>query len=473
MLKKSWSIEIIVAFFLFYILNILSIIFILNQERHIDAKISWILFMIFFPFLGQSLFVIFGRKYHKRISELQYLKQKNNFHHYQYEKENKKFLAQSNYFHQINSIFGNTPKNFEYNFIFNGFDFYETMFQDIMRAKKFVHIEIFIVKKSFIWNRLKTILIKKAKEGVEIRLILDGLGSYEVLKKDKEMLKKENIQLITYNKLKFPFISSRSFYRIHKKIFIIDGEIAYIGGNNISDEYSNFSPYYGIWFDTNLRLEGPIVEDISQAFVDDWNSWTNHEIISSHKYVHKNETKTFDNLGAIFQGGPNVDISLLETYLIQLFYSSKKEIKIFTPYFIPTERIFIALKEILMTNRKIKIYIPGKFDKNYVKPFTLYYCRELEKLGAEIFSYENSFAHSKAIIIDDEIGYIGTMNLDIRSLYSQYEINILITGNAINEYLQHIEYLKKHDVITPFFKKKNNKKHRINKIFVLLFKPLL
>ncbi|WP_033160945.1 phospholipase D-like domain-containing protein [[Mycoplasma] collis] len=472
-IKNSANIEIIITFIIFYILNILSIIYLLNQERHIDAKISWILFIIFFPFLGQSLYVIFGRKYKKRISQIQYWQQKKNFTNYKYENENKKFLDRKLFFDQVDSIFGNSPKNFDFDFFFNGFDFYEKMFDDIEKAKKSIYIEIFIVKKSFIWQRLKDLLIKKASEGIDVNLILDGLGSYGVLKKDKKLLLNSNIKIITYNKLKFPFISARSFYRIHKKIFIIDSEIAYIGGNNIADEYSNFSAYYGIWFDTNLRLTGPLVEDITNAFIDDWNLWNKNPQEKIKKNKLQVTKHSYDNLGALFQGGPNIDISLLESHLIQLIYSAKKEIKIFSPYFIPTERIFIALKEVLISNKKVQIYVPGKFDKNYVKPFTLHYCLELQKLGAEIYIYKNSFAHSKTLIIDEMIGYIGTMNLDIRSLYSQYEINVLITGKVIEKYLKHINYLKEINVVVPFFKQRGQKKRKLNKIFVWIFKPLL
>ncbi|WGI36340.1 phospholipase D-like domain-containing protein [Mesomycoplasma lagogenitalium] len=465
--------SILIIIFSFYLFNLIFIVFILLQERNIDAKFSWVFIIIFMPFLGQILFLIFGRKYKTRISEKKYLKLAKVYSNKNTIKKNNKFSHLEPYFQKISSTFKTEANFFKQETIFNGYEFYKKLLNDLKNAKKVIYIEVFIIKDDFIWNKIKNILIDKAKNGVEIKLILDWWGTIKIKSKDWKLLKKANIKFIRYNKIIFPFISSSSFYRIHKKIFIIDSSISYIGGNNISDEYANFSSKYGFWFDTNLRMEGKITQDLMFSFINDWNRWHKDKIENIENYFYKQEINEEDNYGIVFEGGPQIDVSLLESALIQMIYNAKEKIKIFTPYFVPTTRIFLALKESLISGKKIEIYIPEKYDKNYVKPFTLYFAKQLEEYGAKIYKYKNSFSHSKTIIFDDQIAYTGTMNLDIRSLYSQFEINILLSGEFVDSFLKNIEYRKEKRIILSTSLLSNKKINFFKKIFIEIFKPLL
>ncbi|MGZ9413546.1 phospholipase D-like domain-containing protein [Mycoplasma sp. 1012] len=474
---KDAKLEFIIGGIIFYFINCLFAIYLFLQERHIDAKISWILIILIFPFFGPILFLIFGRKYNYRIKEKDYLLNRNLT---PYDNDFCGFNCKQNVnldlFDKAHKIFTTNPKNFNSSLYLNGYDFFEKLFLDLKNAKKFIFIELYIIKNDFMWLQMKNILIQKAKENVEIKIILDWFGSASLPKKDFKELKKLGIQFYVYNKIWFPFIHSKSFYRIHKKLFIIDGKIGYIGGNNLSDEYSNFSTKYGIWFDANLRIKGQIVVDLTNSFIKDWNLWTDYEITDINSYLNINFNMNNDfkeNYGLIFEGGPRYDVSFLETFIIQMIYSSKEKIEIFTPYFIPTRRIFLALKEMIILGRKVEIYLPGKYDKKYVEWFTKDFAKQLEEYGAQIFEFKNIFSHTKSMIIDENIAYTGTMNLDIRSFYSQYEINVLIQGQFIKKFNENIKNLKEKNIVIPKTFTNTKPTSKVKKMIIELFKSLL
>lgn len=462
------NIDIFLSLFFIYSVTAIFAVYLFLQERHMDAKIPWLLLIIFLPLIGPILYLVYGRKYRNVIN-----------------KTNKNFIIDNNIeiydkdqkeiFNNFSNIFKRNVKNFNSETFFNGYLFFKQLINDMENAKKYIFIEIFIIKNHFIWNKIRDVLIKKAKEGIEIRMILDSFGTSYIKRKEWKELEKLGINIIFYNKIYYPFIHSNNFYRIHKKIFLIDGKISYIGGNNISDEYNNFSKKYGIWFDTNLKVTGNVVLDILESFIFDWNKWSKNKIENLENYLEKNIDPKIssENLGILFEGGPDDYESLLETALINLIYKAKNKIQIFTPYFVPTKRIFLAIKEALLTKKEIEVFLPGKYDKKYVKWFTEEFSTQLEELGAKIYEYKNIFSHTKALIIDEKIGYTGTMNLDVRSLYSQYEINLLISGKFVSDFIENLDYLKRKKIINE--KKNNMKKNKklFKKFLIDFFKSLL
>ncbi|AJR11911.1 Cardiolipin synthase [Mesomycoplasma dispar] len=431
-------------------------IYLLFQKRRYETKISWLIACSIFPIIGPISYFIFAKKYSNRQHISQYFSQYQRFIEFNYE-ENK--LMEKNPDFEDNLLtfsskyFSSPIKKFNGDLLVDGHSFFEKLFFDIKNAKKYIFIDVYIIKDDFVWRKLKKLLIKKRKQGVEVKILVDSFGAYLIKTRQWIELRRKKIEVLLFNIFKVPFITGQSFYRNHRKVYLIDGKIAYTGGNNISEEYSGFDKNYGYWMDLNLRLEGEIVQTYCKNFLFHWTKWGKKNI-SKDKINSFCNVKDFDpkpdeskNIGVVIQNGPNLEDSLIEGFILKKIYSAKKNIKIFTPYFVPTQKILDALKDVLLAKIELEIFLPGRNDSKIIKKFNDFFARKLLKKGAKIYHFKEIFFHGKSIVIDDKIGMIGTSNLDYRSLFFQYETNLFFKGKILNEFLNHTDFLKKQGII--------------------------
>ncbi|MBG0730499.1 phospholipase D-like domain-containing protein [Mycoplasma sp. 'Moose RK'] len=454
-------------------------LFLLFQKRRQEAKISWLIACSIFPIIGPILYVFLGRKYLSSQKMDQYFFQYRHFISYEKNSEivqkipklsRNLLLFSSNYF--LSPI-----KEFEGELLVDGHKFFQKLFEDIKKAKKFIFIDIYVIKNDFVWQKLKKLLIKKTAQGVKVRILVDSFGAYLIKSRQWLELRRKKIEVIFFNIFKVPFISGDSFYRNHRKMYLIDGEIVYTGGNNISEEYTGFDKYYGYWMDLNLRLEGEIVKTYCENFIFHWSKWGKKSIskaeIASFCQIKKPEIKSekIKNRGVVIQSGPNIDVSLIEGFILKQIYSARRNIKIFTPYFVPTQKIVDSLRDVLLAEIEVEIYLPGRADSKIINNFNNFFAKKLLKKGAKIYYFNEIFFHGKSIIIDNSVGMIGSANLDARSLFFQYEINLFFSGRILDHFLQHIQVLKQQKVIIET--KKIQKVFFVFRFFIFFLKTIV
>ncbi|AIW87024.1 MULTISPECIES: cardiolipin synthase [Bacillus] len=301
-----------------------------------------------------------------------------------------------------------------------GNDLYDALFTDIKQAKHHVHVLFFIVKNDDISRTFLKLLIDKAQEGIEVRLLLDRFGSHYLSKEAIYSLQKHGVSFSFCHKVKFPFPFFSANQRNHRKITVIDGKIGYIGGFNIGEEYLGHNQRLGLWRDYHLRLTGEGIQDLQKQFLHDWLDDTDQNLLDSSLYFPTQQP------GTILHRFIPTDGAYLQNTFLHLIESAKKELFIGTPYFIPGKKIMNALLKARKRGVQITILVPQKADHALVREAKFPYCRKLIQAGCNIYAFQQGFFHAKIIIVDDHTCDIGTANFDMRSIYINHEINCLL-----------------------------------------------
>ena len=323
---------------------------------------------------------------------------------------------------------------------------FEIMKEKLLEATDHIHLEYYIVKNDKIGNEIKDILIKKAREGVKVRFIIDKVGSIKLNRKYIKDLKKAGVDIVFYSYVLAPFlrfINTQINYRNHRKIVIIDGKIAFLGGINIGDEYLGLGKL-GDWKDCHIMIEGDCVLGLQSVFLDDFSSikkYNNEEIsvLNNIENYFKNHSFNGNIPMQIIRSGPDSEFPSILQAFIKMISSAKKSINIITPYFIPSEGLMDALKIAALSGIKISLIFPEKADHFTVNRASQTYLAELKKAGADIYMYDkNAFIHSKLLTVDEKICTIGTANMDIRSFELNYEINAIIYNEKITQEFDNI-----------------------------------
>ncbi len=302
----------------------------------------------------------------------------------------------------------------------NGPQLFAEIFSDIKNAKHHVHILFYIVKNDQISTEFLNILKKKAAEGVEVRLLLDWLGSFPLKRKTILSLKEHGVKFSFSQRLRLPFLFYSSQMRNHRKITVIDGMIGYIGGFNIGKEYINLDRKLSPWRDYHLKITGEGVVALQQQFLEDWEEATKINLLKNPTYFPA-LSKGHVQHQIIPSRGP-----FLENTFSALIRQAKSRILIGTPYFIPSKRLMAELISALNRGVSLAILVPNTADHILVKEASFPSLRTLLAQGAEVYQFSNGFYHAKTLIIDDKICDIGTANFDRRSLFLNCEINCYI-----------------------------------------------
>ncbi|UUM19019.1 phospholipase D-like domain-containing protein [Mycoplasma sp. 1018B] len=460
--------------FLAYLINLIIALTIFSQFRPASSKLSWLIFFFLFPVVGVLFYLTFGNKY-KNKKEKKMIKDKI-FNLNNYSEQFKNFLVKEDnldYFKQLNKSLI-LPGN--YQFYQYTSDYFNELFQQLKKAKKTIFIMSYIIKPGEILQELLDILIERASRGIKIYWLIDDFGRTLTSKNKyfKELLINGNIEIIFISKLVYPFIHSQNFYRNHQKFYIIDQKIVFAGGCNISDEYISLSKKYGDWIDLNYKLTGLAINSYILQFIRSWYLWsnknTNLNVLPSNYFnLTNNEINNANSI--LTTDSPVYDSSYLEYNLLGLITKAKKTIKIVTPYFSVPDSLFNALKIMLFSNVEIEVYFPGYADKQLIWNSSINSLIKLEEYGLKIYLYKDTFIHSKCGLIDDEIAFFGSSNMDMRSMYAQYELMDIITGSAVIDLKNIIENYKSKSVL---FNKKIHmtKQTPIKKIFYDLIRPI-
>ncbi|RXJ02732.1 cardiolipin synthase [Anaerobacillus alkaliphilus] len=316
-----------------------------------------------------------------------------------------------------------------------GHDLFKKMIDDIHNAEKHVHMLFYIFREDHIGNQVLKALKEKAKEGVEVRLLLDRVGC-DLSKKKRQELKKAGVKFAHSHPPKFPYLFFTLNRRNHRKITVIDGHLGYIGGYNVGDEYLGRKPKFGDWRDIHLRIQGDGCQDLQEQFLEDWVVATREKLNTDFYYPvlqqGDHELKIIPSDGAF-----------LEESFIDFIKKAEDSIYIGTPYFIPGKEIKTALIEAAKRGVDVKVIVPKQGDHPLVKEAAFPYFQPLLEAGCEVYRYYRGFYHAKTIVIDKKVCDIGTANIDNRSFHINHEINCLIFDR---EFIKDVIAVMDHDI---------------------------
>lgn len=306
---------------------------------------------------------------------------------------------------------------------------FDSLLKDIKAAKQSINIMYFIVKNDSMGRLLIDALTEKAREGIEVRFLIDAMGSRQISQKILDPLKKAGGQYAFFFPPMFKYLNLKLNYRNHRKLVVIDGCIGYLGGFNVGNEYVGKKKKFGFWRDTHLRLTGSCVQDMNARFILDWRFASKENIVLAQAYYgvpcHDGTTGI-----QIVSCGPESAKEEIKRGYLKMISSAKKNIYIQTPYFVPDASILEVLKTAVLSGVDVRIMIPCMPDHMFVYWATYSYVGILLNLGAKIYIYDDGFMHAKTICVDGEIASIGSANFDIRSFRLNFEANAFIYDAA-------------------------------------------
>lgn len=309
----------------------------------------------------------------------------------------------------------------------DGNDKFNALMEDLRQAEHFIHIQYYIIKNDVLFNRIKDILAEKAAQGVEVRILFDAMGCRSVKHKYWRELNAKGIMTAEFFPALFRRLQLRINYRNHRKIVVIDNRVAYVGGYNIGKEYIGLDKKFGHWRDTHLRIRGNAVLGLQIRFILDWNYAARENLLQRSELLENITpgTRDFCEMQIISSGPDNTTEQIRDNYL-RLITKAKKSIYIQTPYFIPDEAILNALLIAVRSGIEVNVMIPCMPDHPFVYWATYSYVGDLVMAGANCYTYNNGFLHSKGMIVDGKVFCYGTANMDIRSFALNFEVNAVV-----------------------------------------------
>lgn len=420
-------------------LSIIAILFEINRDVSPDFKIIWIALFAVFPLFGMFLYIYvhmdllnFGiRRVFNDINNRtkDYVKEMNQVNIEISEKE----PDEAGIFNYLYNE-ANAPcfSNCDVTYFKLGEDMFKQLLKDIEAAKDFIFLEFFIINEhSHMWHALEKILIEKAKSGVDVRVVYDGLGSISTANTDfDKQLSGKGIKCKIFSPVK-PFISSYHNNRDHRKIVVIDGKIAYTGGINLADEYINKKVRFGHWKDTAVRIYGEGANSFSILFLKIWALLTKNKTSFDNFMRPLRENIENEGYFAAFDDNPLDNERVSENVYLHMINTSKKYVYINTPYLILDDETASALKFAAKRGVDVRITMPHIPDKWYAFALGRTYYPELIKAGVKIYEYTPGFVHAKSTVSDDVRAFIGSVNYDFRSLYLHYECGLYIYKNNV------------------------------------------
>lgn len=410
-------------------------VLIVMENRNPIRTLAWILLLVAFPIGGAIIYLFLGRDIRRTILLPQRLKPVED-----YSTINEHTLHDYNVptnFHKLIRLLDNnqhsrlyTNNNVEV--YSTGKEIFETLFTDLEAAKYSIHIEFYIIEEGTVGNQLHDLLVRKAQEGVQVRVLYDAVGGMKLPLEWRNTLKAAGAKIS-------PFLSANSLsglkyinYRNHRKLVIIDGKVGYTGGVNIADRY-RLGNHLGLWRDTFVRITGPAIEAFQHAFLIDWN-FANKEFLPLPEYVfpfeHEegDESTSNNQLIQLITSGPESHWPHIFNGILSAINNARDHIYIHTPYFIPPEPLRLALESAALSGIDVRIMIAEQSDSIVVSTASRSYVEPMLRAGVKVYFYRHNFLHSKAIVIDNYLSIIGTANMDVRSFEQNFEVATFIYG---------------------------------------------
>ncbi len=477
---------------LLYINLFLSVIIVFFQRRDPKAVWTWLLALYFVPIFGFLLYLVLCQDFRK--SKMFRIKEVEDRLNYTAKVQGEGIQNRDNWFQDPLSrdyedlvLYNLTTSGAvltvdnEVDIFSDGEEKFRDLREEMSRAAQYIHIQYYIIKNDEVFQSMIPILERKAKEGVEVRILYDGMGGRFMPKRVWRQLRQAGIQVGVFFPPVLGRLNLRVNYRNHRKIVVIDGKVGYVGGFNIGKEYISKDPKFGYWRDTHLKIRGSAVYSLQIRFALDWNYATKENLFRDARYFgvveevevtveeaaddgwlerimetdeqepsvrkerrripvleHVPTPEVFaPHVGIqIINSGPDASNRQIRNNYLQLIYNARHHVYIQTPYFVPDDAVLSALKIAAESGLDVRLMIPCKPDHPFVYWATYSYLGDLLEAGAKCYTYENGFIHAKGVMTDGLVSCFGTANMDIRSFELNFEVNATIFDAEITEKLE-------------------------------------
>ncbi|MFQ9087290.1 MAG: cardiolipin synthase [Roseburia sp.] len=407
--------------------------YIYGKDMNAGFKLPWIIAILAFPVLGLCLYFLFGRPGATKHMRQHFEKIDADLEGTLVQDENVLKNLEATDFAVANQarylwkcagypVWQNTDVEFHK----TAEEGLEAQKRELRKAKKFIFMEYHAIEESSAFLELKEILVQKAKEGVEVRVFYDDVGSFVFINKDFiKRMEAVGIQCRVFNPM-HPFLNIFMNNRDHRKITVIDGKVGFTGGYNLAEEYFNRTHPYGYWKDTGIMLTGDAVRNLTVMFLEMWNAVRKTDM-DYDKYLPKVEyTAKEQGFVQPYADSPLDHETTGENVYMNLIKNAKHEIFFTTPYLIITDEMSRELRMAARRGVDVRIVTPGIPDKKMVYQMTRSYYSELARNGVRIYEYTPGFIHAKQCVCDGESATVGTINMDYRSLYLHFENGVLM-----------------------------------------------
>ena len=467
-----------VAFDIIYFGAIIGTITVIILDNRNPVKtMAWILVLMFLPVVGLVFYFFFGRS-QRRVRVIG----KKSYNRL-LKKPMAEYLAQdscalpANYGRLI-SLFRNTNQAFPFDgnrveVYTRGLSMIQSLLRELQKATRHIHMEFYIFEDDAVGRMVRDVLMEKAKQGVEVRVIYDDVGCWHVPNRFYEQMREAGVEVRSFLKVRFPLFTSNVNYRNHRKILVVDGRVGFTGGINIAQRYVTGTKL-GPWRDTHLRLEGEAVGMLQIVFITDWFFVTKKLLADYDKYLPKTHVRD-ETMIQIVTSGPDSDWASIMQAFFSAISHAQHHIYISSPYFLPNEAILTAVKVASLSGIDVRIMIPSRSDSKIVYWASRSYIGELIEANVKVYLYRKGFNHSKLIMIDGRFASVGTANMDIRSFEDNFEVSAILYDRAITESLEadFLRDLERSRLVTREYWESRPLLHNMYEAMSRLFSPLL
>ncbi|MFX3632149.1 MAG: cardiolipin synthase [Candidatus Pristimantibacillus sp.] len=426
----GWLLGLIIVLIL-YMAQIAAIL-LLERARPIKL-VAWILISMLIPFIGFIAFILIGRSYAIKNSSIQQFQRSNlreaqrssllasepaDIGNEEFSNEEQLYrLLTADHDHRI------TLRN-RTTVLTNGRDTFDAILDEMESAEHHIHLDYYTIRDDGVGRRFLDLLTNKARAGIEVRVIYDGIGSMNLSDQYVQALRDAGVQTSCFLPPRVAFYDRLLNNRNHSKIVVIDGRVGFVGGINIGDEYIGKDKKLGFWRDTQLRLEGDSVYYLQELFMKDW-AFAAKEQLSGPRYM-PDQRFAGEEAVLIVSSGPDRKGEPILGMVFTSVMAAKSRVYLSTPYFIPSESLLMALRSAAMSGVDVRVIIPGIADTKLVLWATLSYIEPLLEAGVKVYRYQKGFIHAKVMLIDRMLASVGTANMDMRSFYSNFEQNAML-----------------------------------------------
>ena len=430
----SWN---VILFTVWQVIAILTIVHVVLDNRQPAKTMAWALVIYFVPIVGVGFYLFFGINTRKEryVSErnmnqltkrsmLEFVEQQN----LRLPEKHKPLIDLF-----INQNLSLPFKDNNVDIHTDGYQFFTALLQEISKAKSHIHIDMYIFADDALGRLVADALIDKARQGVEIRVIYDDVGCWNVSSQFFERMREEGIEVVAFMPVRFPSFTSKVNYRNHRKIIVIDGQVGFIGGMNIALRYVKGTKEQP-WRDTMLKVTGGAVNALQRAFLVDW-YFVDRTLLSDRKYYPQHTTAegqpTNNCLAQVVTSGPVNPYPEIMQGFVRIITGARRYLYLETPYFLPNDPVLFALKTVALAGVDVRVICPRHSDARFVEWASRSYLREVVEAGVKVRLYEAGFLHSKLMVCDDSISTCGSTNLDFRSFENNFEANVFFYDEGV------------------------------------------
>lgn len=414
---------------------VITVRLLLWDKRSTNSKVAWIAVIFILPIIGVLCYLFFGRNPQRRpfhvnqTSEIAKLSDAvQALPRGDFGKTAPELALRMEHLTGFRAAYGNDVQ-----LLTNGEETFPAMLEALKQARHHIHMQFYIYREDEIGTEIRDILIARSRAGVEVRFMYDDLGSKHLTESFLAPLREAGIDVHAFDPFRSILVARTANFRNHRKTVVVDGQIGFTGGLNVGEEYRSNTDEFTIWRDTHLRLEGTGVRGLQEAFLTDW-VYMENEAGAADPFISEagiqryfNPTRAGDDWAQVVYGGPYDKEHCVRDAMLNLIDSAKSSVWITSPYFVPDEESLAVLRRVAMSGIDVKLLLPGKGDAFTSFHGSNAYVDTMLAAGAEVYAYrDDSFIHSKVVLIDEERAAVGTANFDFRSFRLNHELMVFL-----------------------------------------------